>query len=250
MGKTLSNFLTLKDLEELWHTVKRIPLGCDSIDNLLEGGFLTHSITLIYGERSSGKTQLCLQLTAHTLTTSDDYLVYIDVDSTFAPERVAAMIGAIKGSGKVDKKVLSRVMYYKPSTFEEQSNIVSSLYELWRRSHYRLVIIDSLSTLIRGEYGIATIERQRALSSYIRTLQLYALKTGVAVIATDNVYQIEDQGEENLLPSSHNAFELSTTRIRLRKSVGSKRICRVEASPLIPEGEAAFIITESGLQSL
>lgn len=40
----------------------KISLGCPILDKCLGGGILTKGITEIFGESSSGKTQLCLQL--------------------------------------------------------------------------------------------------------------------------------------------------------------------------------------------
>ncbi|KAL3664735.1 hypothetical protein V7S43_010483 [Phytophthora oleae] len=39
-----------------------LPSGCESIDELLQGGFRCGIVTEICGEASAGKTQLCLQL--------------------------------------------------------------------------------------------------------------------------------------------------------------------------------------------
>lgn len=39
----------------------------------------------------------------------------------------------------------------------------------------------------------------------------------------------------------------STTRLSLRKGKGEQRICKVYDSPLLPESEATFQLTEGGV---
>lgn len=39
----------------------------------------------------------------------------------------------------------------------------------------------------------------------------------------------------------------STTRLYLRKGKGEQRICKVYDSPLLPESEATFQLTEGGI---
>ena len=41
--------------------MKRLKLECKPLDVLLEGGFEYQSITEIYGEAGTGKTNICLQ---------------------------------------------------------------------------------------------------------------------------------------------------------------------------------------------
>ena len=233
----------------MWKNVYRIPLGCNALDKLLDGGFPSSSVTIIYGERSSGKTQICHQLIAHLLATrSDAYAVYVDVDLAFSPERtmkIARRFGVTEL-----KDVLSRILYYKPSTFDEQYNLINLLDENYDKIPHQLIVVDSLSTLIRGEYGIAVIERQRCLSNYVRRLQEYAIKRNVVIVVTDNVHLVKHVDKEMLLPVSSQALEISMTRLRLIRGFGAKRIARIESSPLLPEGEAAFMISDEGLIDL
>lgn len=174
--------------------------------------------------------------------------VYVDVDLAFSPERVASMAKRYGISSPRD--VLSRVLYYKPTTFEEQDRVVDLLDEVYERAPHDLVVVDSLSSLARGEYGAAVVEMQRALSSHVRRLQGYASRRNVVVIATDNVRLVKAQDREVLLPVSSQALELSITRLRLVRGPGNLRVCRLEASPILPEGEVAFLIKEEGLVDL
>ena len=70
-----------------------VTTGSKDLDTILEGGIETGSITEIYGEFSSGKTQLC-----HTLCVTcqlpidmgggEGKALYIDTEGTFRPQRL------------------------------------------------------------------------------------------------------------------------------------------------------------------
>merc|ERR1711977_158276 len=71
----------------------QIMTGSKQLDNILEGGVETGSITEIYGEYRCGKTQLC-----HTLAVTcqlpvvggggEGKCLYIDTEGTFRPQRL------------------------------------------------------------------------------------------------------------------------------------------------------------------
>ena len=70
-----------------------VTTGSKDLDTILEGGIETGSITEIYGEFRSGKTQLC-----HTLCVTcqlpidmgggEGKALYIDTEGTFRPQRL------------------------------------------------------------------------------------------------------------------------------------------------------------------
>lgn len=55
-------FCTAKVFFEKRKDLVFIKTGCDALDKLLQGGIETGSITELYGEFRTGKTQLCHQL--------------------------------------------------------------------------------------------------------------------------------------------------------------------------------------------
>jgi predicted ATP-dependent serine protease len=55
-------FTTASVVHAMRNDIIKIATGCKEFDDILEGGFETGTITEIYGENRSGKTQLC-----HTL---------------------------------------------------------------------------------------------------------------------------------------------------------------------------------------
>ena len=73
-----------------------ISTGASKLDELLGGGFESGSLTEIYGEFRTGKTQLC-----HTLAVTcqlplaqggaEGKAMYIDTEGTFRPQRLIAI---------------------------------------------------------------------------------------------------------------------------------------------------------------
>ena len=52
----------LDSMEQREKTVKTVSTGSKELDEMLKGGIESNSITEIFGESRSGKTQLCLTL--------------------------------------------------------------------------------------------------------------------------------------------------------------------------------------------
>ena len=83
-------FVRGDELVELRKNIKKLTTGCSSLDNLLDGGIETQSLTEFYGEFGSGKSQLCHQLCVTVqLEEAQGGLggnaLYIDTEATFRP---------------------------------------------------------------------------------------------------------------------------------------------------------------------
>ena len=72
----------------------RLSTGATALDALLGGGIETGSITELFGEFRTGKTQICHTLCVTCQMGSDQgggegRALYIDTEGTFRPERIA-----------------------------------------------------------------------------------------------------------------------------------------------------------------
>jgi DNA repair protein RAD51 len=86
-------FTTATDFHQRRQEIVYITSGSKELDKLLGGGFETGSITEMFGEFRTGKTQIC-----HTLAVTCQLPVeqgggagkclYIDTEGTFRPERL------------------------------------------------------------------------------------------------------------------------------------------------------------------
>ena len=89
---------------------------------------------------------------------------------------------------------------------------------------------------------------------FLRHLTRLADEFGVAVVVTNQVVANPDgnamfAGANALKPIGGNIMaHASTTRIALRKGRGENRIAKIACSPVLPESEAQFSISELGIE--
>jgi len=83
----------------------RITTGSKEFDRMLAGGIETGSITELFGEFRTGKSQLCMTLAVTAqlpvdLGGGEGKALYIDTEGTFRPERLLAISERYGLSGK------------------------------------------------------------------------------------------------------------------------------------------------------
>lgn len=94
-------FVTATELHGKRAELITLTTGSRDLDKLLGGGMETGSITEIFGEFRTGKTQIC-----HTLAVTcqlpisqgggEGKCLYIDTEGTFRPERLLAVAEKVK----------------------------------------------------------------------------------------------------------------------------------------------------------
>ncbi|GIX67714.1 DNA repair protein RAD51 homolog 2 [Caerostris extrusa] len=132
-----------------------LPLCLHSLDLLLQGGLPFGSITELTGPPGVGKTQFCFMLSVlaslpppHGLGTG---VIYIDTESTFCAQRLQNMV-----QKKFSKKLFANLK-------RNNSNNV------------KLIIIDSIASLMRKEFGIDSIlERNKILMEQTAVIKRFS----------------------------------------------------------------------------
>ncbi|VAI90295.1 unnamed protein product [Triticum turgidum subsp. durum] len=104
----------------------QVTTGSRELDRILEGGIETGSITELYGEFRSGKTQLC-----HTLCVTcqlpldqgggEGKALYIDAEGTFRPQRLLQIADRFGLNGA---DVLENVAYARAYNTDHQSRLL------------------------------------------------------------------------------------------------------------------------------
>jgi DNA repair protein RadA len=243
-------YSTGKEKLEERDAVNRIDTGSEEFDELMGGGIESHSITEVYGEYGSGKTQVALQLTVNVQKGEDGKkAVFIDTEDTFMPERVKQMAEA---EDMDPEEVLDNIFVARAFNSDHQILLGDKAQEICEENDIGLIVVDSLTGEFRSDYvGRGQLaERQQKLNKHMKNLKKLASTYNAAVMVTNQVMSNPDQmfGDPTKAIGGHIAGHNSTFRIYLRKSKKDKRVARLVDSPYLPEGEAAFKITEEGIR--
>ncbi len=232
--------------------VHRIATGSEEFNELMGGGIESQSITEVYGEYGSGKTQVALQLCVNVQEVGEDEevpgVIFIDTEDTFIPERVQQMAEA---RGLDPEEVLDNIFVARAFNSDHQILLGEKAQEIAEDNDIGLIVVDSLTGEFRSDYvGRGELaNRQQKLNKHMKQLKKLASAYNATVIVTNQVMSNPDQmfGDPTKAIGGHIAGHNSTFRIYLRKSKKDKRVARLVDSPYLPEGEAVFRITDEGI---
>ena len=244
--------------------VGKLSTGCVEFDEMMGGGIESQSITEMYGEFGSGKTQVAHQLAVNVQLPReqgglDGSVIMIDTENTFRPERIKQMVQGLSERNGVDydpEEFLKNIHVARAYNSNHQILLVDSAMELANElketdKPVRLLIVDSLTAHFRAEYvGRGTLaDRQQKLNKHLHGLQRFGDLYNSAVVVTNQVMSKPDAffGDPTKPIGGHILGHTSTFRLYLRKSKGDKRIIRLVDSPNLPDGEAIVSVTTEGL---
>jgi DNA repair protein RAD51 len=231
--------------------------GSKQLDTLLGGGIETGSITEVFGEFRTGKSQLC-----HTLSVTcqlpidmgggEGKCLYIDTEGTFRPNR---LVSIAERYGLNPNDCLDNVAYARAYNAEHQLQLLTLASQMMAESRFSLLIVDSIMSLYRTDYaGRGELSaRQTHVAKFMRTLQRLADEFGIAVVITNQVVAQVDgmAGMYNPDPKKPIGGNIiahsSTTRLSFKKGRAETRICKIYDSPCLPESECVFAIYEDGI---
>lgn len=255
-GLVASGFITAAISLENYKNQTFISTGSNQLDALLGGGIETGSLTEIFGEFRTGKTQIC-----HTLCVTcqrpfdqggaEGRALYIDTEGTFR----ASKLTAIAERFNMDPdQVLENVICARAHNSEQQMELLADAAALMVECRYAVMIIDSATALYRTDYnGRGELsERQMQLGQFLRQLTRIAEEFGVAVVMTNQV--VADPGGMSFAKDTNKPIggniiaHASTTRLKLRKGRAENRICQVYDSPTLPESECTFALGAGGVE--
>ncbi|HLF05791.1 MAG TPA: DNA repair and recombination protein RadB [Thermoplasmata archaeon] len=193
----------------------RIPFGAKPLDGLFGGGVESGTVTLLYGEGGSGKTNLCLVL-ARNVARMKRKVVYVDTEGV-SIERLAQVCGATY------EKDLKNIVFFKPHSFEEQETMVLKVSELVEKADVGLFILDSATVFYRLGFGGGHRESQKdraSLGIQLIELQRIARQKDIPVLITTQVYYDAERASVEPI-GGHMMWHNAKTIVKLEKAGGS-----------------------------
>ncbi|MWV63586.1 DNA repair and recombination protein RadA [Halorubrum sp. JWXQ-INN 858] len=255
----------------------------DEVDDLLGGGIETQSITEVYGEFGSGKSQVTHQMSVNVQLSKengglDGGCIFVDSEDTFRPERIDDMVRGLDDEILADE-MERREIEGTPASEEAMEELVAAFLDqihvakAFNSNHQillaekakelageqeegewpiRIVCVDSLTAHFRAEYvGRGELaDRQQKLNKHLHDLMRIGDLFNTAILVTNQVASNPDSyfGDPTQAIGGNILGHASTFRMYLRKSKGDKRIVRLIDAPNLPDGEAVMRVQGAGLK--
>lgn len=250
-------FVSALAQSEMREKVIHISTGSKAFDEMLGGGISTMSMTEVFGEFRTGKTQLSHTLCVTAQLSRDQgggegKVAYIDTEGTFRPERIKSIAERF---GLDPIECLENISYVRALNSEHQHEVVEQLGLYLAEGTYKVIIVDSIIALFRVDYsGRGELgERQQKLNQHLSRLSRMAEEFNCAVFLTNQVQS--DPGASALFASvdgrkpvgGHILAHASQTRILLRKGRGDERVAKIQDSPDCKESECTYCLTDGGV---
>ncbi|KAH1224880.1 DNA repair protein RAD51 4 [Glycine max] len=226
----------LQLLEDAQRNKHVLSTGCEGIDALLRGGLREGQLTELVGSSSSGKTQACLLSASTVVAKHKSSVIYLDTGNSFSPQRIAHFVGQSSGhifGNQADhmlKKVLDRIICYSVFDVYQMFDVLHQLKINLRseivksNQHVRLLIVDSISSLITPILGGSGPQGHALMISAGFLLKKLAHEHNIAVLVTNHVVGGDDGISKPAMGESWKS--VPHVRILLSRDCGSN-VCNI-----------------------
>ena len=279
----VGGFETGASVLERRQEIGKLSWQIDEVDDLLGGGIETQSITEVYGEFGSGKSQVTHQMAVNVQLSKENGgleggCIFVDSEDTFRPERIDDMVRGLDDEILADE-MERREIEGTPSDEEAMEELVAAFLDqihvakAFNSNHQillaekakelageheesewpiRIVCVDSLTAHFRAEYvGRGELaDRQQKLNKHLHDLMRIGDLFNTAILVTNQVASNPDSyfGDPTQAIGGNILGHASTFRMYLRKSKGDKRIVRLVDAPNLADGEAVMRVQGEGLK--
>ncbi|CAM1311318.1 RAD51B (predicted) [Pycnogonum litorale] len=258
------------------------------LDNILCGGLPNGTLSELVGPPGCGKTQFCLMLSVLSCTLGsvaskiNSNVIYIDTEFAFSAQRLIEIAKCrfpkIFTCHQQCLNLLANIFVKQPKTSGGLNEIFQNLETEIITKKIGLVVIDSIASLVRKEYGVAdNIDRTNLLSTQALLLKQLAKDFNIPILLTnqitsskmstgsftkrrkiqqcivdeDRIYgnpSTTGEGSNYVIPSLGNTWShCVNTRLVLQYVDETRRQITVVKSPLAPVAAFTYIIQDKGI---
>ncbi len=212
-------------------------MGCSTFDELLGGGLEKGSMTLLFGEAGTGKTNICMQ-TAFNVVKSGKKVAYVDTEG-LSSERISQIF--------TDEGSARELLVFQVHSFEEQTDRINKVCKLCSANDkIGLVVVDSITMFYRLHSDDMLVRNE-----FIRQTEMLmeaARQNDIVILLTSQVYTNIGSGSIEFL-GGHALHHNAKTIIRLDKRSNGRRTANIVKHRSLPEGRFAnYRITETGIE--
>jgi RAD51-like protein 1 len=220
--------------------------GIDQLDTALLGGIPADGITEVSSLAGIGKTNFVLTLCLQSLIQfPNSSVIFLDSSNSFNPIRFGEMAMA-KFDGDETKvtNCLSSVFRMEIQDSKALHKVLSELEELVTVKKTKLIVLDSLGSLIQKEFGSnQNIQRNDVLSSEAQKMKYIAESFSIPIVVTNHLIKSRDIA----VPMLGNTWaHCVNTRLILEKNEEIKWI-RIAKSPVAENLTIPFHIMDRGV---
>ncbi|MDQ1371638.1 MAG: repair and recombination protein RadB [Candidatus Thermoplasmatota archaeon] len=220
--------------------MSHVAIGSAGLDGLLEGGLEGGSITLLFGEAGTGKTNICLQV-ARNVASQGKKVIYIDTEGV-SLERLKQICG------DEFEEVMKNILFFEPHNFDDQEKLVEKAVRLAESSlEVGVIILDSATIHYRLTRNDEERGTRRSLSNQLAKLLGVARNKGMPILLTSQVYTDIEKGTFEPL-GGHVLMHNAKAIVRLDKVAASTRRAVIIKHRHLEEGKRAdFKLTKDGV---
>jgi RecA/RadA recombinase len=223
--------------------LRKIPTGCRTIDERLDGGISCGSVGLVYGEPETGKTVMAMQCAINCARRGFKTL-FVDCDGTFSAERLSQI------ASKDFERIADSIVLMRPSDFRGQALIVDRSPD-YVTGHFGLVVFDTVTTLYRVEVAEAPDEAfglNRELNRQLASLAQIARLRRIAVLLTSQVRTAFEDSHASIEPVASRVLKFwADTIINLKLAENPRVIRAILEKPKTQNPSCYLRIEEPGI---
>ncbi|MHA1314884.1 MAG: AAA family ATPase [Candidatus Helarchaeota archaeon] len=194
MNGGMFGFITGDQLLQQFKRRQFIKTGQAPLDRILGGGFETQKVYELYGPQGSGKSSLLHQLICLSMLPEEKgglaspATVFLDCEGAFSIRRIKTMA---EYYGLDYETVVQSVARANPATTDDLLYVAEEgLNKIMEQTGARLILLDSIATHFRAEYGserqLFPIRQQKA-NRIIHALKKAATNYNAVAVLTNQV---------------------------------------------------------------